>query len=165
LVLVVGESMQPTLKPGQLLLVDKYAYQNAQPCRGDIVLARYAGELIIKRIVALPGEEVEVQKGTLYIDGVTKRESYPIQEGSLDVAKGKLFDGDFATLGDNRAIPSVLAIHPIISKPDIVGRCSIGNSASLTGRVNVKFLPIIFALVAAIPLPQTRRRSRACLRD
>jgi len=122
LVLVVGESMQPTLKPGQLLLVDKRAYQHAQPRRGDIVLARYAGELIIKRIVALPGEEVEVRRGTLYIDGVTKREGYPIQEGSLDVAKGKLFNGDFATLGDNRAIPSVLAIHPVISKPDIVGR-------------------------------------------
>jgi signal peptidase I len=122
LTLVSGESMRPTLEPGQLLLVDKRAYGIASPQRGDIVMVRHRGELLLKRIVGLPGEEVEVKHGRLYIDGALLKEDYAVQEGSLDVGKGKLFHGDFATLGDNRAIPAVLAVHPIVSKAAMVGK-------------------------------------------
>ena len=122
LTLVVGDSMRPTLKSGQLLLVDKNAYQEADPRREDIVIARYGGQLILKRVVALPGEEVEVRRGTLFIDGTAQIEHHQVEPGFLDVGRGKLLEGDFATLGDNRAIPSVLAIHPILSKRDIVGK-------------------------------------------
>jgi signal peptidase I len=127
--IVVGDSMLPTLAPGDLLLVDKRAYQNQEPCRDDIVVARYAENLIVKRIVGLPGEELEVRKGTLFINGTAHNENHSVMAGSLDIAKGKLFSGDFATLGDNRAIPAVLAVHPIISKPDILGKVvfSTGN--------------------------------------
>jgi len=89
-------------------------------------MARYNGEFILKRIVGLPGEEVEVRKGTLYINGAALAEKHAVEPGSLDVGRGRLFDGDFATLGDNRAIPSVLAIHPILSAHDIVGKVVLG---------------------------------------
>jgi signal peptidase I len=62
LTIVLGESMLPTIKPGQVLLVDKRAYDSAQPHRGDIVVARYGQDLIVKRVVGLPGEEVEVKR-------------------------------------------------------------------------------------------------------
>jgi len=122
LTIVVGDSMLPTLKPGDVLLLDKRAYQNTEPRRGDIVVARYGAQLIVKRIVGLPGEELEVKMGTLYIDGTPHREDYRTNEGLLEVVKGKLLDGDFAMLGDNRAIPAAWAVHPILSKPDIVGK-------------------------------------------
>jgi signal peptidase I len=122
LAVVAGDSMLPTLKPGDVLLLDRRAYKRTEPQRGDIVVARYSAKLIVKRIVGLPGEELEVKAGTLYIDGMPRREDYRTAEGLLDVAKGKLFDGDFATLGDNRAIPAVLAVYPILSKPDILGK-------------------------------------------
>ena len=122
LTIVVGDSMLPTLGSGDVLLVDKRAYQNTEPRRGDIVVARYAAKLIVKRIVGVPGEELEVRTVTLYINGAPHQENYRTQEGIFDVAKGTLLDGDFATLGDNRAIPAVLAVHPILSKPDILGR-------------------------------------------
>jgi signal peptidase I len=114
--------MLPTLEPGELLLVSRRAYQHTEPQRGDIVMARYGADFILKRIVGLPKEEVEVRHGTLYINGVAQQENHGIQEGPLDVSKGKLLDGDYATLGDNRQIPAVLAIHPILSKTDIVGK-------------------------------------------
>jgi signal peptidase I len=131
LTIVVGNSMLPTLKSGDVLLVDRLAYKNTEPHRGDIVIARYAAELIVKRIVGLPGEELEVRAGTLYINGTPHREGYRTGEGILDVAKGKLFDGDFATLGDNRAIPAELAVHPILSRPDILGKVIFASGKRL----------------------------------
>jgi signal peptidase I len=122
LTIVVGDSMLPTLKSGDVLLLDRRAYQSSEPQRGDIVVARYAAKLIVKRIVGLPGEELEVKTGTLYVNGKPQSEDYRSDEGILDVAKGKLFDGDFATLGDNRGIPSALAVHPILSKREILGK-------------------------------------------
>ena len=122
LTIVVGDSMLPTLKSGDVLLVDRLAYQNSEPRRGDIVMARYAAEFVVKRIVGLPGEELEVKRGALFINGTPQNENHGVKAGSLDIAKGELLSEDFATLGDNRAIPAVLAIHPIISKPDILGK-------------------------------------------
>ena len=129
LTIVVGESMLPTLRPGELLLVDRRAYTQESPRRGDIIMARYGQDLILKRIVGLPGEEVEVRRGVLYVDGKPQRENHATEEGSLEVAKGTLMDEDFATLGDNRAIPSAIAVHPVLSKPDILGKVvfSIGR--------------------------------------
>jgi signal peptidase I len=125
---VIGVSMQPTLQSGDLLVVDRRAYDRSQPRRGDIVLARYRDGWIIKRVVGLPGEEVELKRGTLFINGARTRENHPIEPGLLSIAKGKLFDEDFATLGDNRAVPPVLAVHPILSKNEIVGKVIFSGS-------------------------------------
>jgi len=120
--IVVGGSMRPTLRPGDLLVVDKKAYRASEPARGDIIMARYRDELVVKRIIALPGEEVEVKQGTLYIDGMPRPEPHPTERGFLDIGKGKLLTGKFATLGDNRSIPLAQAVHPIVSKENIVGK-------------------------------------------
>ena len=122
LAVVVGQSMLPTLRPGDVLIVDRRAYDQTEPSRGDIVVARYGKDWIVKRVVGLPGEEVEVKRGTLFIDGTPKPEDHLIEQGPLDVEKGRLLDGDFATLGDNRAVPAVLAIHPILSRSEMLGK-------------------------------------------
>jgi signal peptidase I len=114
--------MLPTLRTGDVVLVDRLAYVDSQPRRGDVVVARYHKKFVVKRIVGLPGEEVEVKKGELFVDGAVEKESHPIDQGSLNIAKGKILDGYFATLGNNRAVPTVLAIHPILLKPEIVGK-------------------------------------------
>jgi len=119
---VVGDSMLPTLKAGDLLLVDKRAYDQTEPHRGDIVVARYSAGLVVKRVVGLPWEEVELRYGRLYVNGALMKESHPIEPGYLSVEQGKLLDGDFATLGDNRAVPPALAVHPIVTKADILGK-------------------------------------------
>lgn len=122
LTIVVGESMLPTLRPGELLLVDRGAYRMNPPERGDVVLARYGSEVILKRIVGLPGERIEVKHGTLYVDGRAQNEDHGIESGPLDIGAGELADDDYATLGDNRAVPASVAIHPIISEADLVGK-------------------------------------------
>lgn len=122
LTVVVGESMLPTFRPGELLLVDRRAYRMNSPERGDVVLARYGSEVILKRIVGLPGEKVEVKHGTVFVDDRAQSEAHGIQAGPLDVGAGELSDDDYATLGDNRAVPAAIAIHPIISGADLVGK-------------------------------------------
>jgi signal peptidase I len=120
--IVSGDSMAPTLKSGDLLIVDRRAYHHAEPVRGDIVVMRYSNGLAVKRIVGLPSEEVEVRRGNLYINSRPVNENHRVEPGDLDVEKGHLLRGDFATLGDNRAIPAVLAVHPIVTKTDLLGK-------------------------------------------
>jgi hypothetical protein len=78
--------------------------------------------VLTRRIVGLPREEVEVRHGVVYVNGMSQHENHPIQPGLLDVGKGKLFDDDFATLGDNRAVPTATAVHPIVSPAEIRGK-------------------------------------------
>jgi signal peptidase I len=122
LVIVSGESMRPTLESGDVLVVNKQAYCGHEPRREDIVVARYKGELVVKRIVGLPGEELEVKDGVLYVNGSQVPEGCTTNAAGFNVEKGRLFDGRFATLGDNRAIAPSSAIHPIVSKDEIVGK-------------------------------------------
>jgi signal peptidase I len=146
---VSGESMFPTLHSGDLLLVARRAYDQAEPGRGDMVVARYAGGLIVKRVVGLPGDEVDVKQGRLYVNGRRAKETYAIARGDLHVGQGEILPGDFATLGDNRAVSSDTAVHPIVTKADILGKVvgvlqtgrlkatsqEMGSSGSVSSRV------------------------------
>jgi signal peptidase I len=122
LALVVGTSMQPGLGTGDVLLVDKLAYRKAEPLRGDIVLARYDNEMIVKRIVGFPGEEVSVRRGRVFVNGGSLIESHLIIPGPLEITPGRLLPGRFALLGDNREVGAYQPIHAIVAKNDIVGR-------------------------------------------
>ncbi len=117
---VIGESMLPTLAPHELLVVDKVAYANREPERGDIVVARVHGELLVKRIIALPGEEVEVKNGVVYINDEALSEQDHTSPGPLNISKGKLFEGKYAILGDNRSL--ALPVHAVISRDQILGK-------------------------------------------
>ena len=86
------------------------------------MVARHDGCLIVKRVVGLPGEEVEVRQGRLYVNSRRVKENHAIKPGYLFVGNGKLLPGDFATLGDNRAVSPATAVHPIITKRQILGK-------------------------------------------
>jgi signal peptidase I len=122
LTLVSGESMEPGLRTGDLLLVDQLAYRDAAPKRGDIILSHSPTGLIVKRVVGLPGEWIELRQGRLYIDDLPLAESYDIELGMLSLGKGRLFDEKYGVLGDNRSVPSSLSVHAIIARDQIVGK-------------------------------------------
>jgi signal peptidase I len=64
--------MKPTLLVGDFILVNKLVYRFSEPQRGDIVVFKYPIDPnidFIKRIIALPGEEVEVRNNQVFING------------------------------------------------------------------------------------------------
>jgi len=69
--LVRGYSMEPTLHQEERLLVEKLSYRFHAPQRGDIVVLKVAQEPIplVKRVIGLPGETVEIRQGKVYVNG------------------------------------------------------------------------------------------------
>lgn len=122
LCLVQGDSMLPGLRTGDLLIVDKRAYRDAELKRGDLVVAKSGGELLVKRVVGLPGEELELRLGELYVNRVARAEYYPVEPGRLTLRRGRLFEDRYALLGDNRNVNVPTSVHAVVSKHQIVGR-------------------------------------------
>jgi signal peptidase I len=117
-----GESMLPGLHSGDLLLVNKLAYGAKDLQRGDIVVAREGNDLIVKRVVGLPGEEVELQQGKLYINQRQRAEKYAVEPGWLSLRKGRLLEDRYALLGDNRSVSRFVFVHAVVSKDQILGK-------------------------------------------
>lgn len=104
---VVGASMEPTYHDGNIVLVDKFFYKRGQPNYNDIVIVKYhvsAGEdQIIKRIVGLPGDHIEMKSNQFYRNGELVKEDYingtmlGNKDFAYDIPEGKVF-----VMGDNR---------------------------------------------------------------
>jgi signal peptidase I len=75
---IPSESMAATLVPRDRVLVNRVVYRLHPPGRGDIVVIDSAavGRILIKRVVALPGETISVSDGSVYIDGRRLVEPY-----------------------------------------------------------------------------------------
>jgi signal peptidase I len=103
---VEGQSMEPNLHSNQRLVVEKLSYRFHGPQRFDVVVLKLPSqgeELLIKRVVGLPGEVVEIQNGQVYIDGKPLEEPFlngqtrPGRNGRVVVPPLHVY-----VLGDNR---------------------------------------------------------------
>ena len=106
---VSGSSMESTLSHGDNLIVDKLTYRFADPKRYDIIVFPFRYEentYYIKRIIGLPGETVQIQDGSIYIDGEVLNESYGrevMKSAGLAADPIELKEDEYFVLGDNRA--------------------------------------------------------------
>lgn len=123
---VEGQSMEPTLVSGQRLLVNKLAYRFSEPERGDIVVInspRGTSEKLIKRIVGLPGETIELRGGRVYINGRLLAERYHPSVGMRPYPPTMIPPDHYFLLGDNRdhsgdsriwgSVPRDLIVGPV----------------------------------------------------
>ena len=97
--------MEPTLHTSQYLLVDKVSYMVGEPQRGDIVVLRFPQDPrrdFIKRVIALPGEEVEVRRGLVSIDGHALDEPYIKDKPVYEFPSKRVPPRSYFVLGDNR---------------------------------------------------------------
>jgi len=106
---IPSESMVPTLEVGDRVLANKFIYRFTEPERGEVVVFESVGEgddqKLIKRVVGVAGDEVEVRNGTLLVNGEAREEPYlnrnlPFNDsyGPTEVPEGHVF-----VMGDNRA--------------------------------------------------------------
>ena len=112
--IIQGPSMEPTLNDGDQIFIEKVS-KHFSINRGDIVTIDHTDPsnpeiLLIKRIIGLPGELVEIKEGAVYINGEKLQEDYLPQnletlvDPSLDFEKLKLTEDQYFVLGDNRPV-------------------------------------------------------------
>jgi signal peptidase I len=121
---VHGQSMEPTLHSDQRLVVEKVSYHFHGPRQGDIVVLRspQSSELLIKRVIGLPGETVEIRQGRVYINGQELDEPYRERStggnwGPIIVPPLRVF-----VLGDNRGFSNDSRAFGMVPIDNIVGR-------------------------------------------
>lgn len=103
--LVQGHSMEPTLLHGERLLVSKVLYRFREPKRGEVIVFRYPRDErtdFIKRVLALPGETVEVRLGRIYINDQPLDEPYIWKSGVYSMPPMLVPEGHLFVMGDNR---------------------------------------------------------------
>lgn len=119
------QSMEPTLEPGQLLILEKVSYYFHPPQRGDIVVFRLRGDPnnhLIKRVIALPGETLEIMDGRVYIDGQLLKEPYEAQPTYPDMAPRVIPAGTLFVMGDNRALSNDSRSFGPVPLSDVIAR-------------------------------------------
>jgi len=102
---VHGPSMQPNLHYDQRVMVEKVTYRLMHgPRRGDVVVIDVPGgdEPLIKRVVALPGETVEVRGGQVFVDGQLQKGPWTTRQGGPDYPPTVMPPLHVFVLGDNR---------------------------------------------------------------
>jgi len=124
---VHGESMETTLSEGDRLFVEKLGYRIDKVKRFDVIVFTKDGEVnLIKRVIGLPGEKVEIIEGKIFINGEELKEEYgldPINPNTEPIAI-QLKEEEYFVLGDNRLV-SVDSRYPsvgAVKKEEIIGR-------------------------------------------
>ncbi|MBE2272110.1 MAG: signal peptidase I [Anaerolinea sp.] len=100
---VEGRSMEPTLHETDRLFVSNLDIMTRLPQRGEVVIltSPHDGDTVVKRVIGLPGETVEVRGGVVYIDGAALDEPY-INEPPRYTGRWVIGEHQYFILGDNR---------------------------------------------------------------
>ena len=121
---VFGQSMEPNLHTNMRLVVEKVSYRMHSPDQGDIVVLRVrpGDELLIKRIIGLPGDEVAIHDGQVYVNGNALDEPYLNQNTRGNLAPRVVPPLHVFVMGDNRRASNDSRSFGPVHIDNIVGR-------------------------------------------
>ena len=119
---VNGRSMNNTLKDGDIMILDIIGYRTSKLKRFDIVVVDNGKDYLIKRVIALPGEEVEYIDNKLYINGKQIKDNFG--KGKTKDFKTKVSKNSYFVLGDNREDSLDSRYYGAFNKKKIIGKTS-----------------------------------------
>ena len=135
--MISGESMMPTLEDGERVIVNELVYRFSEPKRGDIVVFYYPEEDkdLVKRVIGLPGDTVEMKNDQLLINGTKVEEPYLAESKKFflgnsgvlteDFEPVKVNSNQFFVMGDNRWNSKDSRAIGTISEEQIIGRVEL----------------------------------------
>ncbi len=126
---VSGRSMEPHIASGEIVLIDTLAYRLGAPKRGDIVEFHHDAstpELYIKRVVAVSGDRVRIDRGALFVNGARVEEPYVRFPDGRSFPEITVPAGSVYVLGDNRPDSEDSRIFGPVPDSDLVGRAIAG---------------------------------------
>lgn len=167
---VSGLSMAPTLQNGDLFLLDRWSHWVRDPHRGDLVVIRDPSrwDYVVKRVVALPREFVQMQRNIAYINGRRLMEPYlPL---SALATQDAVIERPFAVppdhyfvMGDNRSNSEDSRHYGAVPRQNIVGFLQIGPQPEAFVRTPVKHASLL--PLPTISASATERTSPAPIRQ
>ncbi|MDR3589675.1 MAG: signal peptidase I [Negativicutes bacterium] len=105
LYMVEGPSMRPTLLNGERLVVNKFIYRFKTPQRGDVLVFRYPRDPsrdFIKRVIAIPGDTIEMKDGRIFLNGQLLNEPFILERTRGSFPLKEVPEGHLFVMGDNR---------------------------------------------------------------
>lgn len=115
-----GSSMYDTLKGNEICIL----YKLGKIDRFDIIVTDYEGERLIKRVIAMPGETIEVENGFIYINDKKIKDEYGYGETD-DFEKVTLKEDEYFVMGDNRKISKDSRLIGPVNEKDISGTTNL----------------------------------------
>ena len=127
---VVMSSMEPSFHEGQRLIVNKILYKFREPKRGEVIIFEAPDTLggdYIKRIIALPGDALEIKDGAVYINGSELDEPYIMSPPKYTVRELEVPDNRYFVLGDNRNNSNDSHNDWLVPRENIIGKAWIST--------------------------------------
>jgi signal peptidase I len=126
---VEGTSMLPMLEDQDRLFINKFAYRFEDIHRGDVVVFLYPGDhtkSYIKRVIALPGDTLRIDHGTVSVNGTALKETYvPFRyEDDRSQPEMTIPKGEYFVMGDHRSISSDSRDFGPVARPLIYGKAA-----------------------------------------
>ncbi|MEA2826395.1 MAG: signal peptidase [Actinomycetota bacterium] len=131
---ITSPSMEPSLRPGDRVVVDKVRYRLGDPRRGDVVVfdkpapagGSAEAKKLVQRVIAVPGDEIEARDGIVYLNGKVLDESY-LRRGTVttDIARQRILEDRFWVMGDSREMSEDSRLFGPIPESLILGRAIV----------------------------------------
>jgi signal peptidase I len=124
---IPSSSMEPSLDIKDRIVVDKISYHFRQPKRQEVVVFREVAPKeapkrdLIKRLMGLPGETLEVKEGIVYIDGKKIEETHPLNQDFSDFGPITIPKDKFFVMGDNRPASADSRYWGFLPKENLIG--------------------------------------------
>ena len=122
---VNGNSMNPTLEDGEIMILDIISYRLKGLKRFDIVVINQGKELIIKRVIGLPGEKIEYKNSELYVNGTKVNDPFAENYDITDDTSITVPENEYYVLGDNRHNSLDSRTFGTFNKSQILGKTDL----------------------------------------